>query len=105
MSNKSQMLPIFCTQDKEHPHKVGMIGFNDYGIPIISVQCHRHHNKISMINLATMLQSWRDLLSLHGDIQAIEVFQSRLKKALGDLEADLQDRKQEQSAVTESEIA
>jgi hypothetical protein len=82
------MLPVNCVLDRDHPHKIGEIGYDKSGKPVLTVLCRRH-DTISSCSMMTLLQAWRELAC--GDEQALQTQLTRLRKAALDLETDLAD--------------
>ncbi len=85
--------PINCVQTKK---KLGKLGFDDHGKPVLWLWCKEHRIE-HICTFASILQSWRGMLA--GDRAATLAYLGLLKKAVGDIEADLEDM-QEQSEVT-----
>ena len=94
-NDKSKMLPVNCMIDKVQPHRVGAVGYDVYGKPILTVLCRRH-DTISSCSMMTLLQTWREMA--RGDEKMMQAQLTRLRKAVLDLETDLEDMKQEKIA-------
>ena len=92
MSEKAKMLPIFCAHEREHTHKVGEIGYSTDGKPVLLLHCRRHRQE-SQCQLPYLFQAWRDLA--HGDEALLQAQITRFKKAVLDLETDLEDVQQQ----------
>lgn len=91
MSGKSY--PINCAMTKK-PLLLAKIGFNDYVKPVIWLWC-KFDRLEHTCTLANMLQSWRDIAK--GDRMALSNYQAILKKAVCDIEADIEDCRAEEN--------
>lgn len=83
---------INCVPTKK---KLAKIGFDDYGKPVIWLWCKEDRVE-HVCTFASMLQSWRGMLA--GDRKALLAYLGLLKKAVGDIEADLEDVQQTETA-------
>ena len=95
MTDRIKTLPVFCVREEEHPHNIGNVGLNLYNTPVLLLWCRRHKMD-SSCSASTLLQAWRDLV--RGDRAAMQAHLTSLKKAVLDLETDLEDMPLEQTS-------
>lgn len=83
-----KLFPVNCANNPAKPYKIGKIGLDDASNPVLHLWCKRCSDEHAC-RLEQMLASWRQMLE--GNEQAICSQIARLKKAIRDLEADLED--------------
>ena len=97
MSGKSY--PINCPGMKDNenrPYRIAEIGVDRHGHLAVFLWC-RLHGKPHSCKLEQMLQSWREMLA--GDEQALQSYKATLKRALVNVEADLEDLAEQDKAA------
>lgn len=88
---KVKNYPINCPgiKDSENrPYRIAEIGVDRHGHLAVFLWC-RLHGQPHSCKIEQLLQSWRDILA--GDEQGLQSYRATLKKALMNVEADLED--------------
>lgn len=85
--------PINCVQTHK---RLAELCLDDQYKPVLFLWCKNHRTE-HVCSLATMTQSLREMAK--GNKQALIVQQAVLRKALGDVEADLEDLTEQEKAV------
>jgi len=84
-------------QDATSPHGIAKVGIDDYHQAIILLLCRRHRARKSVCSLGNLLQGWRELCK--DDAKATQAYLTQLKKAVLDVESDVEDGQEQQKKV------
>ncbi len=84
----SKSYPINCSRNASSPYRVANIGLDRVNNPHLMLWCKRCSTEHTC-RLEQLLQSWRGIMA--GNELALLAQLVRLRKAVGDIEADLED--------------